>query len=341
VLTTLRRVRVALLCGVLLLAAPASAPAATRPALGIVDVASGHRTVLAHATEGWSSLRWTADGSALLSVALERRGLVVRRYALAGGTRVARDLGEAIDGVLSWDGKLVAALYDGGQGIAGGRGGVVVREVATGRALLRLPQHAEGDELYENGLEFAWSRDGSRLAYMALERSGRTLRIADVPGRRVLRRFDAARISLDPEAFSPAGDRLAYAAAGNGRLTLLDLASGSVQRSGEADLFAVAWAPPGERLAASRDGGMMISDEQRRFGPPQAAGETVDVLRWSPDGTMVALRLINDVSDYRMALAVMPAGASPGPPRLVVPYRRGGIGAFMWSPDGRRIAYAG
>jgi dipeptidyl aminopeptidase/acylaminoacyl peptidase len=336
-------VRVLLLCGALLLAAPASAPAAARPSLGVIDVATGHRTVLARGaenSEGWSSVRWTPDGSAIVALRLERRGLVVRRYATAGGARRLRDLGDALDGVLSWDGALVAALYDGGQGLRGGRGGVVVRDVATGRVRLRLPQSAEGDDLYENGLEVAWSRDSARLAYIAYEGSRRTLRIADPRSGRVLRRLDASRIYLGPETFSPAGDRMAYGFGNNGRLTLLDVATGAVRRFGETGVFDVAWAPAGERLAASVSAGVIVSDEQQRFGLPQPAGDSVAVLRWSPDGTMVGV-LIQNQDDYRTELAVMPVAPSPGALRVVVPYRDSGIGPFQWSPDGRRIAYAG
>jgi hypothetical protein len=340
----LREVRILLLCGALLLAAPASAVAA-RPTLGVVDVATGHRVAVVRGTagsEGWTSVRWTPDGSALVAVRLERRGLVVRRYAIAGGTRKLRDLGDALDGVLNWDGTLVAALYDAGNGIPGGRGGVAVRDVATGRVRFRLPQYAEGDDLYENGLEVAWSRDGSRLAYLAEERRGRTLRIVDAGSGRVLRRVDADNLYLGPEPFSPSGDRMAYAVGDYEHLALLDVGSGKVRRRAESQIFPVAWAPAGERLAGDAQGGVVVSDEQQRFGPPQAMPEeeAVELIRWSPDGTRLAL-LIQEFRHDRSKLAVMPVSPAPGPARIVIPYRASGLGGIQWSPDSRRIAYSG
>ncbi len=116
----------------------------------------------------------------------------------------------------------------------------------------RLPQSAEGDELYEAGLQLAWSRDGARVAYGAFERRGETLRIADARTGRVLRRVDAGQISsVSPEAFSPAGDRLVYTSGSSGRLTVLDIASGATRRLGVAGIDA-AWAPTGERIADGR-----------------------------------------------------------------------------------------
>jgi hypothetical protein len=37
----------------------------------------------------------------------------------------------------------------------------------------------------------------------------------------------------------------------------------------------------------------------------------------------------------------MAADPSLGPPQIIVPRRDSVLGAFEWSPDGRRIAYSG
>src|SRR4051812_18019890 len=350
--------RTLLICAVLLLAAPASAGAAFGPTLGVVDVASGQRSVIARGaarTSGWSSVRWTPDGSAIVAVSGGAGAGVLRPFPVAGGparpvgrlggaggpARLVRDLGDALQGVLSWDGSMVVARYDGGHGIPGGRGGVVVRELATGRVRLRLPQDAEGDDLYENGLDVAWSRDGRRIAYVAQERRGRTLRIADVRSGRVLSRIDADGVyRFNPDAFSPAGDRLAYPSGNNLRLTLLDVATGAVQRTRETRVLTVAWAPAGERLAISTQDGVFSSDEQRHFALLDGTWDSVFSLHWSPDGTTLGF-LTSDFTEVNIELGVMQVLPTSGPPQIIVPHRSPDLGAFEWSPDGRRIAYSG
>jgi WD40 repeat protein len=322
------RFLVAAALAMLLPAAPAGA------ALTILDVETGKRSRVARGPQdAWTSVRWTVDGSALIAVARERTGLAVRRYRLTGGGgRRLRRLPDALDAVLSRDGTMVGALYDTGLR---GTGGVIVRDVASGRALARLPQSAEGDELYENGLELAWSRDGSRVAYGAHERRGRTLRIADARTGHVQRRLDAKRISgLSLEAFSPTGEQLVYASGNNGRLTVLDVASGATRRLGATGIE-VAWAPAGQRIATGSGDGVTVSGEDQRFGAMTPTDGAVVGLRWSPNGTALALVLYR-ISDYKVALAVMePDGA----PRILVPYSDRGFGGLQWSPDGRRLAY--
>jgi Tol biopolymer transport system component len=312
----------------LLPAAPAGA------VLTVVDVETGKRSRVARAPQdGLTSVRWTADGSALIAVASERTGLAVRRYRLTGGRgRLLRRLPGAFDAVLNRDGTMVGALYDTGLR---GTGGVIVRDVASGRALARLPQSAEGDELYESGLELAWSRDGSRVAYGADERRGRTVRIADARTGRVQRRLDARRISgLSLEAFSPTGDQLVYASGTAGRLSVLDVASGATRRLGATGIE-VAWAPAGQRIATGSDDGVTVSGEDQRFGAMTPTDGAIVGLRWSPNGTALALVLYRH-SPYRLALAVM---APDGAPRILVPYSARGVGGLQWSPVGRRLAY--
>jgi WD40 repeat protein len=224
-------------------------PAAAHAALTVLDVDTGKRTTLVarEPSEGWTSLRWTADGSALIGVANQELDLSVRRYPVDGGhARLVRKLPEAIDAVLNRDGTNVAALYDHGLD---GTGGVIVRDVASGRPHAKLPQSAEGDELYENALELTWSPDGRRVAYHAYERSGETVRIANARTGRVLRRLKAAG-GIYLVDFSPAGDRVLYTSGTFSTLNVLDISSGASRRIA-ATAVTAAWAPAGERIAAS------------------------------------------------------------------------------------------
>ncbi len=321
------RVLLAAAVAALLLAAPAEA------ALTILDGDSGKRTTVApDVPDGWTSIRWAADGSALIAVENKELDLTVRRYPATGGKgRLLRRLPEAFDASLSPDGKRVAALYDHGLG---GTGGVIVREVASGRARAKLPQSAEGDDLYELGLGLAWSRDSARVAYQATEgRRGETLRVADARTGRVLRRLGPEQhASFSAEPFSPAGDRLVYSRGSRDALMVLDIASGAKRRVAGNGIWAT-WAPAGERIATSTWDEVFISGEDQRFGPPAQLKDRVEGVHWSPDGTRLAVLLSRD---FKSALALLTPG---GEPRILVPFSDKGTWGLEWSPDGRRLAF--
>lgn len=322
------RVALSVALAVLALAAPAQAE------LIALDIETGKRTRIAKSpSDGWTSLRWTADGSALTGVANEGLDLAVRRYPADGGrARTLRRLPEAFDAILSHDGEQVAALYDGGLG---GRGGVIVRDVTTGRARAKLPQAAEGDELYESTLDLVWSPDDDRIAYHAREqRRGYTLRVADARSGRVLRRLRDTKQAITTGSFSPTGDRLLYTVSGStSRVNLLDIATGARRRLAT-ETVSEAWAPAGERIAIGTQDGVRISGEDQRFGTTTATDEPVAGVSWSPDGHTLAL-FLNDFGSQETALAVMPVG---GTPRIIVPASERGLYYVVWSPDGRHLA---
>ena len=324
-----------LVVAVLIVAALCPAPA--RAALTVLDVGTGKRTTLMadEPSDGWTSLRWTADGSALIGVASQELDLSIRRYPVGGGhARLVRRLPEAMDAVLNRDGTSVAALYDHGLR---GTGGVIVRDVASGRPHARLPQTAEGDELYESALELTWSPDGRRVAYHAYERGGETVRIANARTGRVLRRLDASR-GIYPANFSPAGDRLLYTSGTYSTLHVLDIWSGAGQRIAGAAV-AAAWAPAGERIAASTGDAVTITGEDQRIVSSTPTDPMADTLLWSPDGTTLALVLRDPAADDRKTtLAVMTPGSTP---RVLVASSRTGFWNLQWSPDGKRLAYTG
>ena len=69
--------------------------------------------------------------------------------------------------------------------------GVTIREVASGKRRAAMKQTAEGDDLYENGLDLVWARDGSRVAFLGQEKHGQTLRVLDTRSGKLLRRLAA------------------------------------------------------------------------------------------------------------------------------------------------------
>ena len=312
----------------LLLAAPANAK------LVVVDVESGKRTQISKAepSEGWASLRWSSDGSALIGVANDELDLSIRRYPAAGGrAKILRKLPEAFDAVLSPDGTKVAALYDSG---VGGTGGVLVRDVATGRISAKLPQTAEGDELYENGLDLTWAPDSSRIAYHAHERRGETVRIADPRSGRVLRRLNA-RKGIYETVFSPAADRLLYTSGTYDKLTVIDIASRASRRLAPT-AGSPAWAPAGNRIAFTADHGVAVTGEDQHVASTTPTDPPTETLLWSPDGRRLALILRDEGGDYGKAtLAILVPG---GKPRVLIAGT--GIWTLTWSPDGRRLAYS-
>ena len=172
--------------------------------------------------------------------------------------------------------------------------------------------------------------------------------------------------SLDP-AWSPDGSRIAYTrwSSEDGRLESAIMvvdADGSGRRllqreppgEGSAQLGAPAWSPDGAQILYTRT----ALDRRYRFRPAlytmDAEGGGARLLAadagsgaWSPDGSRIAFASVRDRNgiwcgsdecSYNAELYVMDAD---GTDLERLTHSRGNESSPSWSPDGRRIAFAG
>jgi Tol biopolymer transport system component len=159
--------------------------------------------------------------------------------------------------------------------------------------LTRCTGACDGDQ------PFAWSPDGSRIAYVDAVEGGNQLRVVNLDGSNDTKLADYPGPSVAP-TWSPDGASLAYAAHGKGltRIQVLDLSSGTVTTV------------------------RRIPDE-------------VETLAWSPDGSRVAF---DRRSKERDSVVVMRAdGSDPKP--IALGGANTGPGVPTWSPDGSTLAF--
>ena len=347
-----------LLCALAVLLSWTS-PAYASSIVEVVAAGGGPPTRVArhqHDANGFRPPTWSSE-SAITVVGEEPagKGPAVFRYATTGGSEAVLARLDGFDAVLAPTGATVADLVD--TGLRYGRGGIVLRDIATGKVRAALAQSAEGDELYETPPEVCWSRDGGRVAIVAQEGRSATLRVVDVGSGRVLLRRRALG-DVGAECFAPDGSRLVVTGVSRGRLDqsaagVVDVATGSfhvLPAWGRPSPRAAAWSPDGDRLALDIDEQIAIVDPATGWGPalpvtdgpPLDGGSTISELRWSPAGDALAYLVQRDddllvtTHDALVTLPVRPAG----PPRTLVRPRRADIAGLAWASDGTRIAYS-
>ena len=195
-------------------------------------------------------------------------------------------------------------------------------------------------------VEFAWSPDGSRLAFARFDETdgSQAVYVLDAEGTEPLLLVDDA---ISP-AWSPDGTRIAYLSsdpfAGGSTLMVVD-AGGGEPRTVTEDAGAPAWSPDGTWIAyvtsgdtfsdpfgggseelrvVEADGGEPITlSEAQPFGSPP---------RWSPDGRSIAYA----GGDF-MRGDVRVIASDGGEPRVLPAPAGTMLGEPAWSSDGRRL----
>ena len=194
------------------------------------------------------------------------------------------------------------------------------------------------DDVYRYGMPYAWSPDGSRVAYVDGDGA---LFVVDADGANPAQVADDVYRYGMPYAWSPDGSRVAYVD-GDGALFVVD-ADGANPAQVADDVHgngangSYAWSPDGSRVAYIDDDGVLFVVDADGANPAQVADDVHGngangSYAWSPDGSRVAY-----IDDDGVLFVVDADGASPV--KVADDVYRFRTRPFVWSPDGSRVAY--
>ncbi|QSQ26167.1 WD40 repeat domain-containing protein [Pyxidicoccus parkwayensis] len=192
----------------------------------------------------------------------------------------------------------------------------------------------------------AWSPDGRWLAALDNRYSVESrLLIWDAASGRLLKELRGDSVLSSPYSFawSPSGDRLAVGRK-NGVITMLDTATWSTVREWPANMDEVGmlvWSPKGDRLAVMEDDSAVVqlwNVQTNAWVPgPILAKSPVRCMKWSPDGTRLALEAGPATLEGRYQAWVEIHASSSGSLETL----QQGAESIAWSPDGTRYALGG
>jgi sugar lactone lactonase YvrE len=294
---------------------------------------------------GVNGVAFSPDGARLATVG-DGSGSPLM-WDVATGTK----LGQMKDAGLSYDpaGKTLAFSPDGAWLATGGRE-ALVRDVATGRELVRMERHGF------SVAAVAFSPNGTVLATGSDDGTARLWDVAT--GRELVRMPHGDDAEVEAVAFSPDGTVLATGS-DDGTARLWDLATGRERArmdDGGEIIMAVAFSPDGTRLATGGSGSPRLWDVATggELVWMELDPSWVSAVAFSPDGTRLATGGDDGTARlWRTAtgreLARMEHGPRPPEPQSKKPRRRRGkrqapadrqvdVKAVAFSPDGTLLA---
>lgn len=186
-----------------------------------------------------------------------------------------------------------------------------------------------------------WSPDGKRIVFAATAETNVDVFSVEVASGKVTRLTTTPGEDRDP-AWSPDGSRIAFSSVRDGNAEIYTMrADGTGARrltsNAEAD-ESPAWAPSGASIAfvsgqsGARDIYMVAADGGRAERLTTGAKATRDALRWSPDGSHLAVQ--TNPASYDIEVVRMADRA-----RSTVAGSAAYDGQFSWSPAGDQLAF--
>lgn len=156
-------------------------------------------------------------------------------------------------------------------------------------------------------IRFSWSPDGGRLAFVSYTGSSPSVydlytTLPDSPASCVLITAQLRNNALRDYRWRPDGSRIAY----------------------------LNYTPATELWSALPDG-----TDPVKLSPTLPGGGQIDAIEWSPNGSYLGYRAIQDTATLQLYTA--PPAAAGGTIRVSTP---GGVSQFSWAPDSSRLAYA-
>jgi Tol biopolymer transport system component len=229
-------------------------------------------------------------------------------------------------------GQWIGSLVHSPQVTYSGNGSLWSYDLRSGKAVVLIRG------LEQLPVTWAWSPDGSLLAYVLLDSQGSYH--LNVWSPRTRRSHPVARDLPvgSPPQWSPEGDMIAVVDA-NQDICLYPSAAGVRRCLNVQPASQPVWSPDGQSIAflprLHLNGLSRVDLASGLVTPIFTGGQSLNHPRWSPDGTQIAFSHVPEADGIRHIFVVPAAGGEAVP----ITGGRSAQDQPVWSPDGRWIAY--